>query len=149
MLRVVYRTVDDLAPGRLVKIEESRGQLDIQLHRGANINDITHALNAELQEFLAGCGWFQIWRGRIIGADDPESPLTVQYVTDPDVDWRACVQVRELRGVVRVHVCPDASPDWFAKVLTQSTERFLAGGQWFQLWQGEIVTMDPPQRGAA
>lgn len=149
MLRVVYRTVEDLALGRLVEIEESRGRLDVLLRRGVDIDDITHALNDELKKFLAKCGWFQIWRGRIISVNSPESPLTVQYVTDPDVDWRTCIQVRESEGCVRVHVCPDASVDRFANVINLSTERFLAGGQWFQLWEGEIVTMDSPGSAAA
>lgn len=142
MLRVVYRTVEDLAPGCLVDIDEDRGLLDVQLRRGADIDDVTRALNDKLESFLADCCWFQIWRGRIICADSPQSPLTVQYITDPDVDWRTCVQVREQGGSVRVHICPDATTERFAKVINPSTERFLAGGQWFQLWQGEIVTMD-------
>lgn len=149
MLCVVYETVTDLATGRHVEIDESRGRLDIRLRGGADIEVITHALNAELARFLAKCGWFQIWRGRIISAASPESPLTVQYVTDPEVDWRTCVQVRERRGVVRVHVCPDTSTKNFARVINVSTERFLAGRQWFQLWEGEIVTMDSPEATAA
>lgn len=149
MLRVVYRTVEDLGPDRLVKMVESRGRLDVQLSRGAQIEEITYALNAALITFLAECGWFQIWRGRIICGNSPDSPLSVQYVTDPDVDWRTCVQVREWEGHVRVHVCPDVSPDRFVKVINPSTERFLAGGQWFQLWQGEIITMDSPEADAA
>lgn len=150
MLRVVYSTtVEDLAPGQLVNIIESRGRLDVHLRSGADIEEITHALNDALAKFLSACNWFQIWRGRIISADSPESPLTVQYVTDPDVDWKTCVQVREWRGTARVHVCPDAPVEAFARVLTKSTERFLAGGQWFQLWQGEIVTMDRPDSMAA
>ena len=88
-------------------------------------------------------------RGRIISANSPDGPLTVQYVTDPDVDWRTCVQIRECGGIVRLHVCPDASAEHFVRALNPSIERLLAGGQWFQLWQGEIVTMDSPEASAA
>ncbi|GGW50038.1 hypothetical protein [Streptomyces griseoloalbus] len=149
MLRVVYRTVGNPASGRLVNIDEYRGRLDVQLREGVNIEEILHALNDELEQFLAKCGWFQIWRGRVISANSPESPLTVQYVTDPDVDLLTCVQVRECGGVVRVHVCPDASLKQFARVINLSTERLLAGGQWFQYFEGEIVTMDSAERDAA
>lgn len=149
MLHVVYRTVEDLAPGQLVEIVEDRGRIDVLLRDGVDIEPITHALNAALEHFLAHCGWFQIWRGRVISAASPESPLSVQYVIDPEVDWRQCVQVRESQGTVRVHVCPDSSVKHFARVLTKSTEQFLAGKQWFQLWQGEIVTMDSPDSMAA
>ncbi|GAB2718533.1 hypothetical protein [Streptomyces bullii] len=149
MLRVEYQTVDDLAPGCLVQMEEGRGWIAVKLRRDADIEDITRGLNAALEHFLADCGWFQIWRGRIICADSPDSPLSVRYVIDPKVDLRACVQVRERRGEVRVHVCPDASADDFARALNPATERFLAGGQWFQLWQGEIITMDTPGSAAA
>jgi hypothetical protein len=37
----------------------------------------------------------------------------------------------------------------FIGTLNRSIEEFLAGGQWFQLWHGEIVTMDSPEANAA
>jgi hypothetical protein len=147
MLRVVYEAATDLTPGRLVEIAESRGRVDIKLRRDSDIDDVLHDLNSELQKFVARCNWFQIWRGQILGSTD--SPLAVQYVTDPEVDWRTCVQVREFGGTVRLHVCPDASPEHLVRALNPSIERFLAGGQWFQLWHGEIITMDSPGSSAA
>lgn len=144
MLRVVYEATE-LEPGRLASIQESRGRVDITLRRGATADEYIPPLNEELRGFVGRCGWFQIWRGQIISADSPDSPLTVRYEADSTVDRRAGVQIREHRGVVRLHVCPDLLAEDLVKALNPAIEQFLAGGQWFQLWEGEIVTMDSPE----
>jgi len=143
MLRVVYEAAE-LGPDRFAAIQESRGRVDITLRKGATAHDYLPHLNRELKDFVGRCGWFQIWRGQIISADSPESPLTVQYEADSAVDRRVGVQIREHRGVVRLHVCPDLPAEELVRALNPAIEQFLAGGQWFQLWEGEIVTMDSP-----
>lgn len=145
MLRVVYETSHDLAPGEVAKIIETRGLVTIKLRAGARASDYIPPLNAAVKDFVDQCGWFQIWRGQIISAASPESPLTVQYIADPTVDLRSGVQIREDRGTVHLHVCPSAPADLMVRFLNPAIATFLAGKQWFQLWQGEIVTMDSPE----
>ncbi|WP_409469137.1 hypothetical protein [Streptomyces sp. HC307] len=136
-------------PEQIVDITESRGQVRVNIQRDSGADEYTAALTVALKRFLANCNWFQIWRGRIISANSPDSPLTVTYQADDQIDLRKCVEVRESCGLVVVHVASSATADQFAKAMNPSTERFLAGGQWFQLWQGEIVTMDSPGSAAA
>jgi hypothetical protein len=145
MLRVVYEATRDLDPGRIVEIRESRGHISVKINPDAPAEQYTEALNAALKAFLANCGWFQIWRGQIISADSPESPLTVEYEPDDKIDRIRCVEVRESCGLVKVHVSTSATTEEFVRALNRATERFLAGGQWFQLWHGQIVTMESPE----
>lgn len=149
MLRVMYETTPHLRPGKAAEVLESRGRISVRIYEGADVDEYTAALNAELKRFLARCSWFQIWRGRVISANSPESPLTVTYQPDDQIDLRKCVEVRESRGLVVVHVASAATATDFIRAMNPSTERFLAGGQWFQLWQGEIITMDSPEASAA
>jgi hypothetical protein len=144
MLRVVYEATTDLEPDRLVDVTETRGRVNIKLRHGATADQYIPPLNEELTAFVGKCGWFQIWRGQIISAGSPESPLTVQYEADASVDPAQGVQIRELKGVVRLHVCPDLKAEDIVRSLNPAIEQFLAGGQWFQLWDGEIVTMESP-----
>lgn len=144
MLRVVYQASQDLEPGEVVDIQESRGRVDIKIRIGTRAEHYVPALNAKLKEFVDQCGWFQIWRGQIISAASPDSPLTIQYEPDPGVSLAQGVQIRELRGVVRLHICPALTSEELAVAVNKPIELFLAGKQWFQLWQGEIVTMDSP-----
>ena len=135
MLRVVYEATTELASDQVVAIEEARGLVTIKLRAGATADDYISPLNRELAAFVGRCGWFQIWRGQIISANSPESPLVVQYEADPDVDAVQGVQIRELRGTVRLHVCPSLLAEDIVRSLNPAIERFLAGGQWFQLWE--------------
>ncbi|MEU5496105.1 hypothetical protein [Streptomyces griseofuscus] len=145
MLRVVYEATPDIEHGELVEITESRARVNIKVRAGTHATQYVPALNEKLAAFVGQCSWFQIWRGQVIAADSPDSPLTVQYVVDPTVDLRACVQIREDRGTVRLHVCPTVPAEILICFLNPAIEQFLAGGQWFQLWQGEIVTMESPE----
>jgi hypothetical protein len=142
MLRVVYQASQDLGPGKNADIQESRGRVDIRLRAGSRAEQCIPELNARLKDFVDQCGWFQIWRGQIISAASPDSPLTVQFVSDPDVSLSSCVQIREDCGEVRLHVSPNAPVELLICFLNPAIATFLAGKQWFQLWQGEIVTMD-------
>lgn len=149
MLRVEYRASPHLRLGHLVEIAESRGRIAISIQENAGVKDYTSALNAALERFLASCSWFQIWRGRIISANSPDSPLTVIYQPDDHISLPKCVEIRESCGLVKIHVSSLATADQFVRAINPSIERVLAGGQWFQLWQGEIITMDSPEASAA
>jgi len=149
MLRVVYEATQELEPGQIVAIRETRGHISVKVDQDAPAELYTEALTAALKAFLADCRWFQIWRGRIISASSPGCPLTVEYETDAKIDRLRCVEVRESRGHVTVHVSTSASAAEFARALNPATAKFLAGGQWFQLWEGEIITMDSPGSQAA
>jgi hypothetical protein len=149
MLRVVYEATNDLDPGQVVEIRETRGRVTIKLREGTTADDYIPPLNAALKAFVDECSWFQIWRGEVISANSPGSPLTVQYEPDPEVDRIQGVQIRERKGVVRLHICPELTAEDLARAVNRPIELFLAGGQWFQLWQGEIVTMDDPGSAAA
>lgn len=148
MLRVVYEATN-LDPGRLVEIQEARGRVTIKIRAGAVADDYVPELNAKLKVFVDKCTWYQIWRGQIIGANHPESPLTVQYEADPQVDRIQGVHIRESKGRVRLHICPDLTAEELARAVNRPIELFLAGGQWFQFWEGEIVTGDDSQGNAA
>ena len=149
MLSVVYEATADLAPRQMVEITEDRGRVRIKLRAGTIAEDYIPPLNAALTELLSECTWYQIWRGQIISADSPDSPLTAEYVADPKVDLRACVQIREDRGEVRLHVNPKVPTEMLVHFLNPAVAKLLSGGQWFQLWQGEIVTMDDDSWGSA
>lgn len=149
MLRVIYEATKDLDPGQLAEVRETRGRIIVKVDEDAPVERFTKALNAALDVFLANCNWFQIWRGRIISANSPERPLAVEYEPDDKIDRVRCVEVRESCGLVKVHVSSSATTEDFVRALNPATERFLAGGQWFQLWNGQIITMDSPDSRAA
>jgi len=94
MLRVVYEASQDLEPGRIAEIHESRGRATIKLRPGTRAAEYVPPLNAALKRFVDECGWFQIWRGQIISAASPGSPLTVQYERDPRVSRKQGVHIR-------------------------------------------------------
>jgi hypothetical protein len=149
MLHVVYEATRDLRPGVTAEVRESRGRISIRVDRDAPAEQFAKALSAALATFLANCGWFQIWRGQIISVDSPEHPLAIEYEADDKIDRFRCVEIRESCGLVKIHVSSRATTEEFVRALNPATERFLAGGQWFQLWHGEIITMDSPDSRAA
>jgi hypothetical protein len=143
MLRVVYEATHDLEPGQMVELTETRGQVTVRIRHGVQAHEYAGPLNAALERFVGECGWFQIWRGQVMSAASPENPLTVQFTIDSEIRLPG-VQIRESRGVVRLHVCAEVLSQDLVQALNPAIENFLRGGQWFQLWQGEIVTMDSP-----
>lgn len=147
MLRVVYQAAD-LKPGTLSDWHESRGLVEISVARGAAAREFIPSLNNTLREFLANAEWYQLWEGEIISANHPRSPLRVRFEVARIVP-SPIVHIREYKGEVVLHVAPTASVEQLVQHLNPSIEEFLAGGQWFQLWRGEIVTMDSPEYLAA
>lgn len=147
MLRVVYAAAEDLEPGQMVAIGEDRGIITVRIRRAAHAREYTAALNGELERFLAGVEWFQLWKDKIVSPQSADCPVRVVYVLDLDgeLDDGEFVEIREHQGLVKILVDPAADVDLFVAALNPTIETFLSGGQWFQLWQGEIVDMTSPE----
>jgi hypothetical protein len=147
MLRVVY-IADDLEPGTLSDWHEERGLLEFRIARGTTAAEFVPSLDATAKDFLSKGHWFQLWEGEIISANHPQSPLSATFELSR-LKPAPIVHVCEYKGEAIVYVAPWATVEQFAGQLNRSVEEFLAGGQWFQYWRGEIVTMDSPGSAAA
>lgn len=144
MLRVVYEAADDLKSGELVTAAEDRGIITIRIRRTANAQAYTRALTAELDRFLPTVEWFQLWKDKIVSPQSSDCPVRVVFVLDGDLGAGEVVEIREHQGLVKIMVDPAADVDRFVAGLNPAIEKFLAGGQWFQHWCGEIVDMGSP-----
>jgi hypothetical protein len=51
--------------------------------------------------------------------------------------------IRENRGLVTIDIDPALSVTEFAAAMVEGSRQFLDGGQWFQLYAGEIIDMTP------
>lgn len=147
MLRVVYQAVD-LKPGTLSDWSEDRGLVEISVARGTRAGQLIPSLNATLRDLVKNTQWYQLWEGEVVSGDHPENPVCVTFEASP---FRPAplVDFREHKGHVALYVPPTAEIEEIVPVLNSSIEECLAGGQWFQLWRGEIVTMDSPDSLAA
>lgn len=140
MLHVTYEAID-LAPGRLACIDEDRGRIKVSLDKNAPLEDVVRQLNIEIDQLLTNSNWFQLWKAEIVSRGTPDAPLRITYLLDPEEEDP--VEVFERKGVVTVHINPSLSPQQFAAAMNPVTKKFLDGGQWFQLYAGEIVDMSP------
>lgn len=143
MLRVVY-TVADLDAGAISDWHEDRGLLTIRVARNATPHQFTQSLNRTLDAILTSAHWYQVWRGEVVSINSPASPLRVRFQLSA-FDPAPLVEIRERKGLVAVHVSPVTEADEFVHALNPAVAELLAGGQWFQHWEGEIVTMDSPE----
>jgi len=141
MLCVEYEATDDLQPGQLADIGEDRGHIRVRVHRTAPLADVVRQLNIEIDRFLSTSHWFQLWKDEIISRGTPDCSLGVVYLLEREEP--GCVVVRERRGLVRVLIDPTLSTEEFAAAMNPATKEFLNGGQWFQLYAGEIIDMTP------
>lgn len=66
--------------------------------------------------------------------------LSVRYVLD-DLDPEMPVEVSERRGDVTYRLCRGLFMPEGVAALNSATAAVLAGGQWFQLWRGDIISM--------
>lgn len=148
MLRVVYRATDALAEGTFSDWRESRGLVEISIARRARPAEFIPSLNRTLSEFLSQAEWYQLWEGEVISANHPQSPLRCTFELSR-LRPAPLLDIREDKGVVALHVSPLASVEVLVNAVNPAIEEFLAGGCWFQLWRGEIVTMDSPEAVAA
>lgn len=71
--------------------------------------------------------------------------LEVRYVYDDECTIEFPVQVKERRGRIEFGLCRGLFLPLGVAALNQSAARLLAGGQWFQLWKGEVVSMASPE----
>lgn len=141
MLDVTYEAVDDLAPGQLADIDEERGRVRVRLDRTAPLVDVIHKLNIELDRLMRSAHWFQLWGDEIVSRDTPGQPLSVQYFLErkvPDASF-----MEERKGLVSVFVDPALDTVGFAASINPALRDFLDGGQWFQLYAGEIIDNSP------
>lgn len=70
--------------------------------------------------------------------------LSVTYELK-DLPEDAPVRVLEGRGCVRFELSRGLFVPEGVAALNSATNMVLAGGQWFQLWRGEVVKFDSPQ----
>jgi hypothetical protein len=141
MLDVTYEAVEDLPPGRLATIEEDRGKIRIKVDATEPLASVVRQLNVEIDRLLTSSDWFQLWGDEIVSRSTPVSPLRIEYVLHrlaPDT-----AIITEGKGCVRVHIDPALSTEAFAAVMNPATKDILAGGQWFQLYGGEIIDNSP------
>lgn len=147
MLRVTYQAADP-GLGRLSDWREERGLVEIRVARGTEARQFIPSLNATLRDFMSKAQWYQLWDGEIISAASPENPMCVTFEVSR-LRPAPLVEIREHKGHVALHVSPTAKVEEIVQALNPSIEEFLAGGQWFQVWHGEIVTMESPGIAAA
>lgn len=69
--------------------------------------------------------------------------LSVQFLLE-DLDEDCPVEVRERRGRVTYRLANGLFLPEGVAALNCAARKLLAGGQWFQLWKGEIVSMNSP-----
>lgn len=77
---------------------------------------------------------------RYVLAYEVETPGGTVELTETDP-----VCVTERRGHVTFHCLPGPFTAEGVEALTAAAKKVLAGGQWFQLWQGDIISMDSPE----
>lgn len=141
MLDVAYEAVDNLTPGRLAKIDEDRGRIRVRLDKTAPLADVVRQLNIEIDQLMSSAHWFQLWKDEIVSRHTPGRPLRIRYLLEmriPDASY-----VEERKGLVSVYIDPSLDTPRFAASMNAATKDFLAGGQWFQLYAGEIIDNSP------
>lgn len=71
--------------------------------------------------------------------------LDVRFVFSGDRSHDEPVAVRETRGQIRFELYRGLFLPEGVAALNSATQAILSGGQWFQLWKGEIVSMASPE----
>lgn len=71
--------------------------------------------------------------------------LDVQYVYSEDRTLDEPVAVRETRGKIKFELYRGLFLPEGVAALNSATAQVLAGGQWFQLWRGEVVSIHSPE----
>lgn len=138
MLDVRYEAVDDLTPGRLARIDEDRATIRVRVDKSAPLAAVVQQLNVEIDEFLATSYWFQLWRKEIVSRGTPDCSLRVEYLLEKEDGHAVCV--KERRGLVSVYIDPALTTEQFVAAMNPATQEHLAGGRWFQMYAGEIIT---------
>jgi hypothetical protein len=71
--------------------------------------------------------------------------LDINYVLNDQLDPGEPAVVKESRGAVQVELSPELFSPQACAVLQAIADEFLAGGHWFQLWRGEIISIASPE----
>ncbi|MEU5772613.1 hypothetical protein ABZ819_04825 [Streptomyces venezuelae] len=144
MLSVIYELVPSTTTGRLAHYSEARGAVRVEVVDGHHAPDLLPDLNQGMQELLDGSRWFQLWRKDIIGrSGGTDCSLDVRFRL-VDLDPGDYVQILEVKGLVIIGVERTATAAQFVQAINPAIVHFLAGGQWFQVFAGEIVDMSSP-----
>lgn len=141
MLDVAYEAVTDLPPGRLARVDESRGRIRVRLDRTATLTDVVRQLNIEVDLALSSDRWFQLWKDEIVSRNTPGQPLRVEYILEKREGRGAYLEER--KGLLSFYIDPGLDIAEFAAVMNPVTKQHLDGGQWFQLFGGEIIDNSP------
>lgn len=144
MLSVTYEVVSRTVTGRLAHYSEARGNVRVEVVDGHEAPDFIEDLNYGMQEFLDNSHWFQLWRQDIIGrTGGTDLALDVKFHLD-DLDPGDYVAIKESKGLVLIGIERTATAAQFVQAINPAIVQFLDGGQWFQLFAGEIVDMGIP-----
>jgi hypothetical protein len=141
MLDVTYEAVDDLPPGRFVRIDEDHGRVEILLDRRAPLADVVRQFNIEIYGMVRSARWFQWWDDEIVSYNTPGRPLRIEFILERK-EYRGVV-FEERKGHLKAFVDPDIDVPRFAAVMNPLTGEHLAGGRWFQLYGGQIHDVSP------
>jgi hypothetical protein len=143
MLDVSYRAVTDLPPGRLARIDEDRGLIRVRLDERAPLAAVVPQLNIEIDQLMQSARWFQLWDDEIVSVNTPGRPLRIEYILSPAIAAVMGVGLHEGKGELYVHICPSLDVRTFAAWMNPTAKEHLAGGHWFQLYEGEIIDISP------
>lgn len=141
MLDVAYEAVDDLSLGRLARIDEDRGRIRVRLDRTAPLAAVVRQLNIEIGRLMSSARWFQLWKDEIVSHNTPGRPLRIVYLLEKKEADGAYVEER--KGLLSVYIDPTLNTEAFAAAMNPVTRQHLDGGQWFQMYAGEIVDNSP------
>lgn len=71
--------------------------------------------------------------------------LDVQYMYKDDRSHDEPVAIKETRGKIRFELYRGLFLPEGVAALNSATQALLSGGQWFQLWKGEVVSLASPE----
>ena len=74
--------------------------------------------------------------------------LSTIFVLDETLVAEEPLVIQESRGRLEFRLSPEVITAEGVAALNAGSNEILAGGQWFQLWHGEIVSMQTPQDAA-
>jgi hypothetical protein len=159
----------DLPEDAPILISESRGVVAAQLARAIFTPAATIGLLDAHTQFLdSGC-WFQLWKGEIVSLSSPDDPKPQMYHPDPvaaaaiagatrhgkarltvtyektDLPAGQLATYSQSRGKVTFHLAPccfvpEGPTEKGLSAFGAAGQALLDGGQWFQVWEGEIIT---------
>ncbi|WP_158717847.1 MULTISPECIES: hypothetical protein [unclassified Streptomyces] len=71
--------------------------------------------------------------------------LRFTYELSHDLSSDAPIRIQEGRGWVHYELHNGVFLPEGAAALTSASQALLAGGQWFQLWRGDVISMETPE----